>query len=117
MLTDDELAAIRTLDITTYGRRSGQPRRIEIWWFRIDGRFIITGTPGPRDWFANLVADPRIIIHAGGVDHPGTAVPVTDEAFRRAVFTDEQTGWYNDQSELDTLVDTAPMVEITLDRS
>lgn len=115
MLSHDELAAIMTLDITTVGRRSGQPRRIEIWWFRVGGRFIITGTPGPRDWYANLLADPRIIIHAGGFDHPGTAAPVTDPEFRTAVFTDPQTSWYTDQTGLAHLVATAPMVEVTLD--
>lgn len=115
VLTPDALAAIMTLDITTYGRRSGKPRRLEIWWFRVDGRFVITGTPGPRDWYANLLADPRIIIHAEGIDHPGTAVPVTDEGFRRTVFTDPQTTWYTDQTDLDELVATAPMVEVTLD--
>lgn len=113
MVSWDELAAIMTVDITTIGRRSGQPRRLEIWWFRVGGRFIITGTPGPRDWYANLLADPSIIIHAGGGDHPGTTAPVTDPAFRRTVFTDPQTSWYVDQTSLEDLVANAPMVEVT----
>jgi deazaflavin-dependent oxidoreductase (nitroreductase family) len=110
----DALAARQTIDITTTGRRSGQPKRIEIWWFRVDGRFIITGTPGPRDWVANLRADPRLIVHADGRDVPATASFVDDEVFRRFVFTRPQTSWYSSQAELDKLVATAPMVEVRL---
>jgi F420H(2)-dependent quinone reductase len=44
----------RVIDITTTGRKTGEPRRIEIWFHRLDGRYFITGAPGrPRDWYAN----------------------------------------------------------------
>ena len=36
------LASDPTIDITTTGRRSGQPRRIEIWMMVVDERFFIT---------------------------------------------------------------------------
>ena len=40
------LAATRTIEITTTGRRTGRPVRIEIWWFHVDGRFFSTfGVP------------------------------------------------------------------------
>ena len=52
-----------TIDITTYGRKSGQPRRVEIWFKRVGGRTYITGTPGPRGWYANMLARPEIIFH------------------------------------------------------
>lgn len=114
-LSDNEsLASQQTIDITTRGRRTGRSRRIEIWWFRVDGRFIITGTPGRRDWLANLRADPHLTVHVGGQDISATATPVTDVSFRRKVFTQPQTSWYSSQSELDHLVATAPMVEIHL---
>ncbi|MDH3498580.1 MAG: nitroreductase/quinone reductase family protein [Acidimicrobiia bacterium] len=107
-----ELAATRTVDLTTTGRRSGEPCRIEIWWFHVDGRFIITGTPGPRDWFANVLADPSVVIHVNGDDYPARAVPINDHAFRRSVFTQREISWYRTQSELDALVASAPMIEI-----
>ena len=50
----------RTIDITTRGRQTGQPRRKEIWFHNIEGRLFITGTPGRRDWYANLLANPQI---------------------------------------------------------
>ena len=51
--------AERTIDITTLGRCSGIPRRIEVWFHRVDGRWYLTGVPGPRGWYANLRANPR----------------------------------------------------------
>jgi deazaflavin-dependent oxidoreductase (nitroreductase family) len=83
------LAADQVIDITTTGRRTGQPRRIEIWYHRVDGRYYITGTPGrPRSWYANLVADPRFTFHlkqSATADLSATARPVTDPAEREKV--------------------------------
>lgn len=109
------LADTTTIDLTTTGRRSGRPARIEIWWFQVDDRFIITGTPGKRDWYANVLADPAVTIHAPFGEFPGRAHIVDDPEFRRRVFTDPRISWYRSQSELDDLVESAPMIEITLD--
>lgn len=84
-------ARARTIDITTTGARSGRPRRIEIWFYRAGGRWYLTTVPARRDWYANLRAHPRFTVHLKhGVraDLAATAVPVTDEAARRAVFTE-----------------------------
>jgi deazaflavin-dependent oxidoreductase (nitroreductase family) len=108
-----ELARHRTIDLTTIGRKTGRPRRIEIWWFHVDGRFVITGTPGRRDWLANIHANPDVTIHVAGSDIPARATPVEDPGARRRVFTDTSTSWYTTQAELDRLVATSPMVEIT----
>lgn len=109
------LASQQTIDITTTGCRTGRSRRIEIWWFLVEDRFIITGTPGRRDWLANLRADPHLTVHVGDRDIAATATPVTDVSFRRKVFTRPETSWYSSQAELDHLVANAPMVEIHLD--
>ena len=110
-----ELAADPTVDITTTGRRSGKPRRIEIWMLAVEGRFFITGTPGRRDWLANLHADPRLVVHLkrlAGIDLDATATPVTDRATRRRVVEHLSATWYRSQTPIDELVDTAPMVEV-----
>lgn len=76
------------IDITTTGRRSGQPRRIEIVFFNFDGRIYISGMPGHRAWMANLAADPRLTFHLKqGIqaDLPATARLITDEAGRRPI--------------------------------
>ena len=111
----ERLASTRTIDITTTGRRTGDPARIEIWWFRVGDDFYITGTPGPRDWFANLQADPAITVHTPDGDFTGRVTPVSDPAVRRTVLTDPQLQWYQSQAELDRLVADAPMVRIRLD--
>ena len=101
-----------TIDLTTYGRRSGLPRKIEIWWFRVDGRFIITGTPGRRDWLANVKSDPRVIVHVDSQDINATASVVADADFRRSIFVQRNTSWYRSQDEFDVLVRTAPVIEL-----
>lgn len=111
----DELARHRTIDLTTIGRRSGRPSRIEIWWFRVGDRFVITGTPGPRDWYANVLANPRVTIHVAGSDLPARAVPIRDPATRARVFDAPDTRWYSTQAQRQLLVDEAPMVEIAFE--
>ena len=110
----DRIATVKTIDITTFGRRSGLPRRLEIWWFRVEGRFVITGSPGRRDWLANLRSDPRMIVHVDGLDIEAMAREVDDQAFKRIVFTQPETSWYSTMAELDRLVASAPMVELEL---
>ena len=84
------LAHDRTVDITTVGRRSGQPRRIEIWFHSLDGRIYISGLPGRRGWYANVVAHPDFVFHlkeTAQADLPARAHPITDPAERRRVLS------------------------------
>jgi deazaflavin-dependent oxidoreductase (nitroreductase family) len=110
----ETLAATPTIDLTTIGRRSGRRHTVEIWWFHVDGRFIITGTPGRRDWLANVRANPRVTVSAGNGEFHGTATEIDDAAFKHRVFTDARIGWYRTQADLDELIATAPMVEVVL---
>ncbi len=106
-----------TIDITTTGRRTGQPRRIEIVFHNFDGRLYITGVPGERYWYANLVADPRFVFHLKGAvkaDLPATAVPITDETARRAVLERVVRVWKG--QDLEEMVASAPLVEVVLER-
>lgn len=107
-----QLASLRTIDLTTFGRRTNLPRRVEIWWFQVDGRFVISGTPGKRDWLANVRANPAVIIHAGNHQLEATAVEIDEPSFRRGFFTRPETRWYSSQAELDRLVATSPMIEV-----
>ena len=70
--------------------------------------------PGRRHWYANVLADPNIVVHAGGLDIPARARPVHDLDFRRRVFTDAETRWYREQADLEDLIRTAPMIEVEL---
>ncbi|MEU6630290.1 nitroreductase/quinone reductase family protein [Streptomyces parvus] len=80
----------RIVDITTTGRRSGRPSRIEIFFYRAHGEtYLCSGTSGrPTDWYANLLANPDFTLHLKhGVraDLPARAEPVTDPERRREV--------------------------------
>ncbi len=106
----------RTIDITTTGRKSGQPRRKEIWFHNVAGRIYITGTPGKRDWYANLMANPQFTFHLKGslkADIPARARPIRDDAERRDVLG-VITGRVGHQGDLEKWVKESPLVEVTL---
>jgi deazaflavin-dependent oxidoreductase (nitroreductase family) len=103
---------IRTIDLITTGRRSGAPSRVEIWWFHFEGRFIVTGTPGPRDWYANVLADPTVTLDVAGEIVEARAHPVDDASFRRRFFEHRAASWYSSMAELERLIGESPMVEI-----
>ena len=108
------------IDITTTGRRSGQPRRIEIVFHSIDGRLIITGQPRnkKRAWILNLEADPRMTFHVKGpltADLPATARIITDPAERREIAGwVVANAWHNQNVE--SMTAHSPMIEVTLDQ-
>lgn len=106
----------RTVDITTAGRTSGQPRRIEIWQYRYDGRTFLSGSPGTRDWYANLLADPEFTFHLKGsatADLPATARPITDDAERREVIAGILDDLGRGSENLDDWVANSPLTEVT----
>ena len=82
--------ADRTIDITTTGRRTGRPRRIEIVFYRLHDDIYLSGIPAPkrRDWLANLDARPEFTFHLKNdvvADLPATAIVITDPAERRRI--------------------------------
>ena len=116
---DASLAHGHTIDITTTGRRTGLPRRIEIVFHNMDGRLIITGTPRSdhkRAWLYNLEADPHLTFHLKGsvaADLPATARVITDPTERRAI-ADWITAnaWRN--QDVEAMTAWAPMIEVTI---
>jgi deazaflavin-dependent oxidoreductase (nitroreductase family) len=104
------------VDITTTGRHTGQPRRVEIWFHNIDGRIIITGTPGPRSWLANLAVNPEFTFHLKGAvraDLPARARLITEPEERRVIMSAPETGWYRDQvGGIEPLLKGSPMLEV-----
>jgi deazaflavin-dependent oxidoreductase (nitroreductase family) len=105
-----------TIDITTKGRRSGKPRRLEIVFHNIDGRIYISGTPSlrKRAWLANLEADPHMTFHLKGrtrADLPATARVIAEEAERRAILPHIARAWR--RNDLDRMVQYSPLIEVT----
>jgi deazaflavin-dependent oxidoreductase (nitroreductase family) len=105
-----------TVDITTTGRRTGEPRRIEIVFHRIDGRIWISGMPSPRrrSWIANLAADPHLTLHLKGplavADIPATARIVDDPTERRTILERVARAWR--RTDVDRMVEQSPLIEV-----
>jgi len=115
--TDEQRQALRrhqTVEITTIGRRSGLPRRIETWRYQAAGRFWLTGSPGSRDWYANVLAHPGFTLHVSGLDLEVRGRPVTDPGERAEVFGAivPTLGW---AGSLESWIAGSPLVEIELD--
>ena len=113
------LARGHLIDITTTGRKSHEPRRIEIVFHNIDGRLIITGSPSTRKraWLANLEADPHLTFHLkrgpAQADLPATARVITDAAERRAIAEwIVANAWRN--QDVDQMTAWSPMIEVTV---
>jgi deazaflavin-dependent oxidoreductase (nitroreductase family) len=91
--------------LTTTGRRTGRPHRIEIW-YAADGPtlYLLAGGGRSSDWVQNLVADPAVRVEIDGNEQPARARVLEggDEAerARSLVFTKyaprnngDLTGW------------------------
>ena len=105
------------IDITTVGNKSGKPHKVEIAFHNFDGKLYITGSPGKRDWYANLLANPHFTFHlkqSTQADIPATATPITDEATRRQVLAKVVVKW-NKQTELEAFMQSSPLVEVQLE--
>ncbi|MGW4943346.1 nitroreductase/quinone reductase family protein [Actinoplanes sp. NPDC004185] len=105
----------QTVEITTIGRRSGRPRRIETWRYRANGRFWLTGSPGSRDWYANMLAHPDFTLHLHGLDLPVRARAVTDPDERARVLGEivPTLDW---AESLESWLAGSPLVEIIFAR-
>jgi deazaflavin-dependent oxidoreductase (nitroreductase family) len=114
---DQALSNDTLIDITTVGKRSGTPRRIEIAFHNFDGTLYITGLPGKRDWYANLLAHPQFTFHlkqSAHADIPATATPIMDAAMRRQVLARVVQKWSR-QAELEAFIASSPLVAVQLE--
>ena len=113
----EELARGQTIDITTTGRASGKPRRLEIVFHNINGRIYISGQPRRerRSWLANLEADPNFIFHLKGqviADLPARARIITEEAERREILPHVARAWR--VRDVEPMVAYSPLIEVTV---
>jgi deazaflavin-dependent oxidoreductase (nitroreductase family) len=115
---DGALEHGHTIDITTTGRLSGKPRRLEIVFHNIDGRIYISGTPYPRKrrWLLNLEANPHFTFHLKGrtrADLPAVARVIDDEAERQAILPHIARNW--GRTDVDRMVRYSPLIEVTFE--
>jgi deazaflavin-dependent oxidoreductase (nitroreductase family) len=115
---DSALQGVHTVDITTTGRKSGKPRKLEIVSHNIDGRIYISGVPFPRrrSWLANLDANPRMTFHLKGkvrADLRATARVIDTEAERRQILPHIARNW--GRKDVEKMVEQSPLIEVTID--
>jgi deazaflavin-dependent oxidoreductase (nitroreductase family) len=109
---------LTVVDITTTGRKSGEPRRLEIVLHNIDGRLYISGQPSRtrRSWLANLDANPTLTLHVkrgARADLPATAREITAPTERRQVLEHVARNWKRD--DVDTMMQYSPLIEVAID--
>lgn len=112
---EQALASEKVIDITTIGRKSGNPHRIEIWFHNVDGKIYITGQPGrKRDWYRNMLKHPEFTFHlkqSVHADLSAMAQPITDEDSRRNWFS-RYLANSDREAELETWIKNSPLVEV-----
>jgi deazaflavin-dependent oxidoreductase (nitroreductase family) len=116
--TLDALARSQLVDMTTTGRKTGQPRRIEIALHAIDGRLYISGMPRAdrkRAWILNLERDPRLTIRlkqTTNAEVPATARVIEDPVERRQILELVAARW--GRTDVDVMVAHSPLIELTV---
>jgi deazaflavin-dependent oxidoreductase (nitroreductase family) len=106
-----------TIDITTTGRRTGEPRRIEMMFHSFDGHLYISGMPRAdhtRAWLLNMRENPSFTFHLKQLvqaDLPATAREITEPAERREVIARVAAVWKRDPEQMFA---HSPLVEVTI---
>ena len=105
-----------TIDLTTTGRRTGLPRRVELVFHAIDGGVYISGMPGfPRDWLANIRANGSVTFHLKGAvqaDLPATARELTEPGERRRIMEQVARNW--GRTDVDVMMTRSPLIQVTV---
>ncbi len=116
--TLDALARSQLIDMTTTGRKTGQPRRIEIALHAIDGRLYISGMPRAdhkRAWLLNLERDPRLTIRlkqTTNAEVAATARVIEEPVERRQILESVAARWR--RTDVDVMVAHSPLIELTV---
>jgi deazaflavin-dependent oxidoreductase (nitroreductase family) len=93
-----------TIELTTTGRTSGQPRTVTIW-FAVDAQgrlYVQSGKGGRTDWYRNLRKTPAVTMRIGELALRGVATPIDDpaevarvhELFRQKYLRARITAWF-----------------------
>ena len=76
----------------------------------------ITGTPGRRDWYSNMLANPEFTFHlkqSTQANVSARATPILDKGQRRAIIAEIHRKLSGDR-DLDAWVEGSPLVEVEL---
>ena len=110
-----ELRDVEFCYLTTTGRVSGHPHRIEIWFIAHgDGAYVLSNSVD-ADWYRNIEAEPRVVLEIAGERRETTARPVeasdpANHSVRPAMVAKYQAGYA--QEDLREWSDTASLVRM-----
>jgi deazaflavin-dependent oxidoreductase (nitroreductase family) len=109
LVESTELARLRrvpgkqTTRLTHYGRKTGKPHEVTIW-FVLDGDRLYIGTANVnRQWVRNVQKTPKIKLAMGGETFEGNARFLTDQPSTNALWLrfDGSTGYFDLSLNLD----------------
>jgi deazaflavin-dependent oxidoreductase (nitroreductase family) len=109
----------QVIDLTTTGRRTGRPRRIEIFLHDKDGLLFITGMPRAdrtRDWIHNITTNPNVVVHLKKrvlADLPATARVITDEDERLPLIEAAAKRW--GRTDVANMLRHSPLIVLSVD--
>jgi deazaflavin-dependent oxidoreductase (nitroreductase family) len=97
----DALATTEFCYLTTRGRRTGTPHRIEIWFVGHEGGAYLLSDSDRADWYRNLVADASVTLEIAGESQTTRAAPVgaddpANPPVRAAMVAKYQPGYAED---------------------
>jgi deazaflavin-dependent oxidoreductase (nitroreductase family) len=108
----------QVIDLTTTGRRSRSPRRIEIFLHERAGQLFITGMPRAdrtRDWIHNIGAEPHVTVHLKkgvAADVPATARIITDPDERRPFIEAAAQRW--GRTDVEAMLEHSPLIVLSV---
>lgn len=74
------VAGKQTTTLTHYGRKTGQPHEVTIWFVLDDDKLFIGTANVNRQWVRNVQKTPEVKLSMGGESFNGTARFLTDRA-------------------------------------
>jgi deazaflavin-dependent oxidoreductase (nitroreductase family) len=75
-------------DLVTIGRKTGQPRTVELRFLYLNGNFYATSSKVQgKHWCQNMIKNPAVEINAKGEKFTCMATQVTDEGLREQILT------------------------------
>ena len=75
-------------DLTTVGRKTGRPRKVELRFLYLNGNFYASSSKiAGKHWCQNIIKNPLVEINAKGARISCSAKQVSDEQLRRKILT------------------------------
>ena len=90
-----KIASLHSIALTHYGRKSGKPYDVVIWFVTEGDRMFLGTANKSRNWVRNVMAKPNVVIKAGAENFIATVREITEPALRDHVMSLVQMKyWY-----------------------